>query len=250
MKNIRIYKKGLLIGMSAMVILPNISGCSGDVEVTNTETESTQNTPDWVKERMQHTQEGEAEITKEEIEKAATDAFEAWANDIEVSFQKLNDSTMVENAKESIAKNFMNMTDFLFYDGEIVCKNGKTVTLSALSETAKKKIELIYSTIDSKIESYWPNYKEETEEKWNLGKGYISDKANTLKLYLLEKASEHMTEEEYEKVGEYWDLFKAQTKSDYENGKEVLKNLWDSGTKYADEKYQQFKEEHENGYSK
>ena len=53
-----------------------------------------------------------------------------------------------------------------------------------------------------------------------------------------------MTEEEYAKAGEYWDLFKEQTKSDYENGKEFLKNLWDSGTEYTDEKYQQFKQEH------
>lgn len=243
MKNIRIYKKGLLIGMSAMVILPSITGCSGDVEVTNTETESVKETPDWVKERMPYTKE-EEEITKEDMEKAAIDAFESWSSDIEESFSKLNDSTMVVSAKEAIATNFIHMTDFLFYGGEIQYGNGKVVTLSALTDTAKKKIELIYSIVDSKIESYWPNYKEEIEEKWQLGKGYVADKANTLKLYLLEKASEHMTEEEYAKAGEYWDLFKEQTKSDYENGKEFLKNLWDSGTEYTDEKYQQFKQEH------
>lgn len=246
MKNIQIYKKGFLIGMSA-VLLSNVTGCSS-IEVVDTKTETVSEDPEWVTKRMY--EEDEKEFTKEEIEKAALDAFEMWSTDIENNFQSFNNSAVVESAKDKIANTFIQMTDFLFYGDSIEYGDGKTVSLEQLGEEAVEKMILIYSIVDSKIESYWPNYKEEIEEKRKLAVGYISDKANSLKLYLLDKVSEHMSEEDYERNGVYWQMFKEQAKEDFEDGKDLLKDLLNKGIDFADEKYQDFKAEHEQGYHK
>lgn len=249
MKNIRIYKKGILIGLSSLM-LTNVTACSKEQEVVDTKNTVSQQQPDWVKKRMQNEQNNDQTWTQEEIEKAAVDAFDSWSTSIESSFQNLQDTAMMQSAKEKIATTFITMTDILFYGEAFEYSDGKTITISELSETAKQKLELIYSTIDSKIESYWPGYKEEIEKGWNLGKGYICDKANRLKLYLLDQISNHMSEENYEKCGEYFRMFKEQSKTDLENGKDLLQELWNQGVTYADEKYQDFKEEHENEYQK
>lgn len=231
-----------MIGMS-VVVLSNVTGCSSSPEVVDTQTEIVSEDPEWVTRRMP---EEKQELTKEEIEQAAVDAFDMWSADIENTFQSFNDSALVEGAKDKIATTFIYMTDFLFYGGSIEYGNGKSVTLSEIGESAAEKMRLIYSTVDSKIESYWPGYKEEIETKRKLAVGYISDKANSLKLYLLDKASEHMTDEEYTQSGIYWQMFKEQAKNDFANGKDLLKDLGGKGIDFADEKYQEFKE----GYSK
>ena len=85
MKNIKIYKKGLLIGFGATFLFPNLTGCSSSQEVLDVKEEVVSENPDWLEERM-HEKET-VKVTEEEIEKAAVEAFESWASDIEKCFK-------------------------------------------------------------------------------------------------------------------------------------------------------------------
>lgn len=80
--------------------------------------------------------------------------------DIIAYFENLNNNLDTYNQDKSIGDSlksgFVNVVDFLFYDGEI-----KGKTFDELSSTAKLKVLSLALSIDQKIDKHFPNYKEE-----------------------------------------------------------------------------------------
>ena len=122
---------------------------------------------------------------------------------VEEEAKSIDNATSDKSLEKRLKKDFIILTDFIFYDGKI---NGKT--FNELSDETKAKILVIYERIDNKIEALFPNYKEELRKSAN--KEYNNIKEGTAKLK--EKYIEKVGDETYEN-----------TMKIYEEDKERLK---------------------------
>ena len=108
---------------------------------------------------------------------------------VEEDIKSVDNTNIDESLEKKLKKNFIILTDFIFYDGKI---NGKT--FNELSDEAKAKILVIYERIDNKTETLFPNYKEEIRKSAN--KAYNNIKEGIAKLK--EKYIEKVGDETYE----------------------------------------------------
>lgn len=93
-----------------------------------------------------------------------------YFNELETNFKS---STITSTLKSS----FINVIDFLFYNGQI-----KGYTFSELSNSAKLKVLSLALYFDSKIDEYFPGYKESIIN--NSSRIYTNIKARIVKTYL------------------------------------------------------------------
>ena len=86
-----------------------------------------------------------------------TDSEDVYNEEDIVSYFRTMENEIEESSsfKEKFKEYFVNIVDFIFYNGEV---NG--YTFDELSGTTKAKIISIALKIDSMIEEYMPNYKE------------------------------------------------------------------------------------------
>ena len=124
------------------------------------------------------------------IQSETVDSFKYTDKDLKVinyleSVEEKSEKLKAGN--ESKAKGvFIGLVDFLFYDGKI---NG--VRYSELSDSGKKKVLGISSSIDTKLETKFPNYKEhiskKSKEAFNRASVVIKSGANKLSNFSKEK---------------------------------------------------------------
>ena len=155
---------------------------------------------------------------------------------VEEDIKSVDNTNIDESLEKKLKKNFIILTDFIFYDGKI---NGKT--FNELSDEAKAKILLIYERIDNKIETLFPNYKEDLRKSAN--KAYNNIKEGIAKLK--EKYIEKVGDEAYENTMKIYEEDKERLKEAYmpiiEKARERAFELKDR----AESWYKKFKEENE-----
>lgn len=155
---------------------------------------------------------------------------------VEEDIKSVDNTNIDESLEKKLKKNFIILTDFIFYDGKI---NGKT--FNELSDEAKAKILVIYERIDNKIETLFPNYKEDLRKSAN--KAYNNIKEGIAKLK--EKYIEKVGDETYENTMKIYEEDKERLKEAYmpiiEKARERAFELKDK----AESWYKKFKEENE-----
>lgn len=179
----------------------------------------------------------ENEVTDEDIVNYVTNV------DSQIESISKEDSSN-KNIKESLKKNFIILTDFIFYNGTI-----KGKTFNDLSTEAKEEILKLYEKIDSKIESIYPDYKEDIKDTST--KAYSKTKEmtislkETLKQNYIDMVGEDVYQKEMdiikekssevkEKASPVISSAKEKTKEVYENTKDKL-NTWYQGIKESSE---------------
>jgi hypothetical protein len=131
---------------------------------------------------------------------------------------------------------FIYCVDFLFYDGEI-----KGVKFSDLSEMAREQLIGDIVTIDNLICSKFPNYKETISEGSSEAFDKASDIIHSGTINVKDYSREKLGDENYEKIGEYKDLFVEQTSRDWEEFKGILGSGYDKGKSKIKDWYEGFK---------
>ena len=131
---------------------------------------------------------------------------------------------------------FIYCVDFLFYDGEI-----KGVKFSDLSEMAREQLIGDIVTIDNLICSKFPNYKETISESSSEAFDKASDIIHSGTINVKDYSREKLGDENYEKIGEYKDLFVEQTSRDWEEFKGILGSGYDKGKSKIKDWYEGFK---------
>lgn len=155
---------------------------------------------------------------------------------VEEEVQSINDTSTDTNLEKKLKKDFIILTDFIFYDGTI---HGKT--FNELSDEAKAKILVIYEKIDNKIDSLFPNYKEELRKSTN--KVYNNIKEGIAKLK--EKYKEKVGDEAYDNTIKIYEEDKERLKEAYEPVIDKAKEKASEVKEKAKSWYQKFKEENE-----
>ena len=144
----------------------------------------------------------------------------------------VSDNDFLDSAKGV----FISIVDFLFYDGEI---NG--VTFDELSDSGKKKVLEIASSIDSAIENKFPGYKETISDKasnaFNKASEIIKKGANDLNDFAREK----LGEDNYQSIIDAKDELVYYTKNAINFIGDVSSSLWNSAKDKLNNWYQNFK---------
>lgn len=129
----------------------------------------------------------------------------------------LSNSYNLDSFLESGKKYFIYCVDFLFYDSEI---NG--IRFNDLTDLAKQQLLRDINAIDELICSRFPNYKEDiggfTSDAYNKAALIIKEGSNDIKDFSKEK----LGDENYNKISYYKDMVVSQTKSDFEDFKDIL----------------------------
>ena len=131
---------------------------------------------------------------------------------------------------------FIYCVDFLFFDGEI-----KGVKYSDLSEMAKKQLISDIITIDDLICSKFPNYKESISETGSSAYSKASDIIHSGSTSVNDYSREKLGEDNYNKIGEYKDLFIEQTSQDWEEFTGIVGDGYEKGKSKVKEWYENFK---------
>ena len=131
---------------------------------------------------------------------------------------------------------FIYCVDFLFYDGEI---NG--VKFSDLSEAAKSQLISDIITIDDLICSKFPDYKENISEGSSAAFDKASDIIHSGTTNVKDYSREKLGSENYDKIGEYKDLFVEQTSRDWDEFKDIVGSGYDKGKSKIKDWYEGFK---------
>lgn len=144
----------------------------------------------------------------------------------------VSDNDFLDSAKGV----FISIVDFLFYDGSI---NG--VTFDELSDSGKKKVLEIASSIDSTIENKFPGYKETISDKasnaFNKASEIIKKGANDLNDFAREK----LGEDNYQSIIDAKDELIVYTKNAINFIGDVSSSLWNSAKDKLNNWYQNFK---------
>lgn len=144
----------------------------------------------------------------------------------------VSDNDFLDSAKGV----FISIVDFLFYDGSI---NG--VTFDELSDSGKKKVLEIASSIDSTIENKFPGYKETISDKasnaFNKASEIIKKGANDLNDFAREK----LGEDNYQSIIDAKDELVYYTKNAINFIGDVSSSLWNSTKDKLNNWYQNFK---------
>lgn len=108
---------------------------------------------------------------------------------LETSLDTVSKEEVDEDFKNSCKATFINVVDFIFYDGKI---NG--VTFNELSDKGKEKVLKLANEIDTKIEEKVPNYKDtisdNTKNAYKEASNIIKKGSNSLDTFMKEKLSE------------------------------------------------------------
>lgn len=144
----------------------------------------------------------------------------------------VSDNDFLDSAKGV----FISVVDFLFYDGSI---NG--VTFDELSDSGKRKVLEIASSIDSTIENKFPGYKETISDKasnaFNKASEIIKKGANDLNDFAREK----LGEDNYQSIIDAKDELIVYTKNAINFIGDVSSSLWNSTKDKLNNWYQNFK---------
>lgn len=131
---------------------------------------------------------------------------------------------------------FIYCVDFLFYDGEI-----KGVKFNDLSEMAREQLICDIITIDNLICSKFPNYKETISEGSSEAFDKASDIIHSGTTNVKDYSREKLGSENYDKIGEYKDLFVEQTSRDWDEFKDIVGSGYDKGKSKIKDWYEGFK---------
>lgn len=157
-------------------------------------------------------------------------------NSLNDTLSTVRSSEVTSSFKDSAKATFISIVDFLFYDGEI---NG--VTFDELSDSGKKKVLEIASSIDSAIENKFPGYKETISDKasnaFNKASELIKKGANDLNDFAREK----LGEDNYQSIIDAKDELVYYTKNAINFIGDVSSSLWNSAKDKLDNWYQNFK---------
>lgn len=144
----------------------------------------------------------------------------------------VSDNDFLDSAKGV----FISVVDFLFYDGSI---NG--VTFDELTDSGKRKVLEIASSIDSTIENKFPGYKETISDKasnaFNKASEIIKKGANDLNDFAREK----LGEDNYQSIIDAKDELIVYTKNAINFIGDVSSSLWNSAKDKLNNWYQNFK---------
>ena len=119
--------------------------------------------------------------TQEEKDEYIIDYVTRVSNKVD----EILESETVSNIKAKSKIIFVNLVDFVFYNGEI-----HGITFDELSDSAKNKVMEITLSMDSKIESKIPGYKEKIKDKSGKYIDYSLEKMKTIK-DRIEKAAQN-----------------------------------------------------------
>ena len=131
---------------------------------------------------------------------------------------------------------FIYCVDFLFYDGDI-----KGVKFSDLSEMAREQLICDIITIDNLICSKFPDYKETISEGSSAAFDKASDIIHSGTTNVKDYSREKLGSENYDKIGEYKDLFVEQTSRDWDEFKDIVGSGYDKGKSKIKDWYEGFK---------
>ena len=105
----------------------------------------------------------------------------------EISY--IENSEVTDNFKENAKDSFVNIVDFIFYDGEI---NG--VKFEELTDKGKEKVLKLADTVDNKIEEKVPNYKDTisdtTKDAYKEASSLIKKGSTSVDNFMKEKLSD------------------------------------------------------------
>ena len=144
----------------------------------------------------------------------------------------VSDNDFLDSAKGV----FISVVDFLFYDGSI-----SGVTFDELTDSGKRKVLEIASSIDSTIENKFPGYKETISDKasnaFNKASEIIKKGANDLNDFAREK----LGEDNYQSIIDAKDELIVYTKNAINFIGDVSSSLWNSTKDKLNNWYQNFK---------
>lgn len=144
----------------------------------------------------------------------------------------VSDNDFLDSAKGV----FIIVVDFLFYDGSI-----SGVTFDELTDSGKRKVLEIASSIDSTIENKFPGYKETISDKasnaFNKASEIIKKGANDLNDFAREK----LGEDNYQSIIDAKDELVYYTKNAINFIGDVSSSLWNSAKDKLNNWYQNFK---------
>lgn len=144
----------------------------------------------------------------------------------------VSDNDFLDSAKGV----FIIVVDFLFYDGSI-----SGVTFDELTDSGKRKVLEIASSIDSTIENKFPGYKETISDKasnaFNKASEIIKKGANDLNDFAREK----LGEDNYQSIIDAKDELIVYTKNAINFIGDVSSSLWNSAKDKLNNWYQNFK---------
>lgn len=144
----------------------------------------------------------------------------------------VSDNDFLDSAKGV----FISVVDFLFYDGSI-----SGVTFDELTDSGKRKVLEIASSIDSTIENKFPGYKDAISDKasnaFNKASEIIKKGANDLNDFAREK----LGEDNYQSIIDAKDELIVYTKNAINFIGDVSSSLWNSAKDKLNNWYQNFK---------
>ena len=158
------------------------------------------------------------EETKETVVKLS-DKDKSVIDTLSNTLNDIKNSEVTEDFKSGAKKTFIDIVDFLFYNGTI-----KGVTFDELTETGKTKALELANKIDEAIEAKVPNYKETISDKatnaFKAVSSLIKKGSSNLNDFLKEK----LTEEHYNAI--------VDSKEDLANySKSAISFIKDNGSK-------------------
>lgn len=164
-----------------------------------------------------------AEPTFSENDRIVLEQFDAIITDVNNS---KDDESLLDKGK----KYFIYSVDFIFYDGEI-----KGVKFSDLTDSAKQQLLSDIVTIDNLICSKFPNYKETIGNGASAVFGKLMELIRAGSKNIKDFSRDKMGEENYNKLGEYKDLFIETAFGDWDvflglvdGGKQKVKNWYEN----------------------
>lgn len=110
-------------------------------------------------------------------------------NSIKENITNYLDSDDFKDVKDKVKGLFINIVDFLFYDGEI-----KGIKFTDLTEEGKKQVIILAGNIDDVITKKFPNYKEDISE--------TTKDAYTKASEIIKKGAKNFNDFSKEKLGE------------------------------------------------
>lgn len=172
--------------------------------------------------------------TTNEVEYSTED--KTVINEMENTLNTINNLDNDKDISSKAKATFVNIVDFLFYDGEI---NG--VTFDMLTTNGKEKVLELSQKIDAKLEEKVPGYKESissgTKKAYTKASEIIKKGANNLNDF----AKEKLGEENYNSIIEAKDELVKYTKNAFSLIKNSSSKLFTSTKDKLNDWYQNFK---------
>lgn len=221
MKKMKIYKKIAVLLAASSLSLQTI-GCADNNEVTFEES------------------------IVQDADSKVLDKIDSWMNDTDNILNNDN----IDKMNQKIEDVLVSATDFVIFGGSITLDDGTEITLEDCSDEVKEKVQSSYSIMVAKIEEKCPGMTTKVSEYFNTAKEFTKDTAISAKEYMGEKISEfiekgyqsgYYDEGTYNFMKEFKEGIGPQLKEDFNNGKETINDIYNSG-KEVWEKYMEERE--------